>query len=352
MDTANINTFVRVNGRGNAWPIYLGSTSNFYDNSSLDLANASYSLLGCNKSKFSQSCIEWEVLIDAGHHTAPFLIQNGNRIPEAVVLTHGHMDHTLGLDWVAQSKYRLSNRKHKLAVYASLPVWQFVIQSFPHLKSIINFKELLPGEKVPIDEVDKLNVTAFPVFHGESAKGASMLFFETPNNKSVLFTGDMLCPLLRKADYDAIKSSSYVFIDTNNRYPYPDSNHGSIVASTPTKTSISPYLEEWYSKAALNYLLSPHQLNHYNKIHCEYFEEYLTDFKHVSELPHTVLEFAQKSKIKQICLIHFGGMEDEKYYNHNCPTTNELQKWTTEKFKKAEINARIHVPFTGDVYQL
>jgi ribonuclease BN (tRNA processing enzyme) len=137
------STFIRVNGRGNAWPVFLGSSSEFYDaGNSEDLSNASFSIINYFESKNDPAKINWEVLIDAGNHTVPFLIQHGNRIPNAVLLTHGHMDHTLGLDWVAQSRYYLSDKREKLSVYATFQVWKFVVQSYPHLQKIITFKSL------------------------------------------------------------------------------------------------------------------------------------------------------------------------------------------------------------------
>lgn len=348
-----MHTFVRVNGRGNAWPVFLGGKSKFYNTSSEDLSNASYSLINCNKGVLSADATQWEVLIDAGHHTVPFLIKNGNRIPEAVVLTHGHMDHTLGLDWVAQSRYRLSNFQEKLSVYATLPVWEFVVQSFPHLKSIINYHELLPAKRTAIDEANGLFATAFPVFHGESAKGASMLLFETTENKSVIFTGDMLCPLLRKRDYDKIKNANIIFIDSNNRFPYPASNHGSIVAHAPNSHSVATELTNWFNKASLNYLLSPHNRHSFNQTHHNYFNEFLNDYKEVEELPHTVFDFAKLSNITNFELIHYGGMEDINFHKTPEISSSELQEWVNEQALANQLpNTRFNIPKTNNITKL
>lgn len=345
----NEHSFVRVNGRGNAWPVFLGGESRFYDsNSSKDLSNASFSLLGCSNSSFNLQHINWEVLIDAGHHAVPFLIQNGNRIPEAVVLTHGHMDHTLGLDWVAQSRYYLSDKKQKLKVYATCQVWGFVKQSYPHLENIILFEELLPANTTEIKEVEGLKVTAYPVFHGKSAIGASMLFFETPDNKSVIFTGDMLCPLLRKRDYHQISKANCVFIDSNNRFPYPSSNHGSIISNSP-KDNSGTYLQNWFENTELQVLVSPHKRIESNKIHQEYFNEFLNDWNSVREISHSVMDFARATKIPRFYLIHYGGMEDLKYHCATPISDTELRIWVSQEALKLNIEPQFLIPDTGDV---
>ncbi len=347
-DTENI--YVRVNGRGNAWPVFLGGSSKFYNaQSSNDLAGASYSLISSDTNKQTN----WEVLIDAGHHTAPFLIKNGNRIPEAIVLTHGHMDHTLGIDWVAQSKYFLSGQKAKYPLYATLPVWEFVKQSYPHLSKIIDFRELTAGVETSIQEVDGLKVTAFPVYHGESAKGASMLFFNYSENNKVLFTGDMLCPLLRKKDYHTISQAQAVFIDSNNRYPYPLSNHGSITRLDPKTNKHSSYIEDWLSKVNMNYLVTPHCRSKYNEAHHNYFDELLNDFPKPAMLPLTIIEFAQRTQIQEINLVHYGAMEDKTYYNQEQLTSEELEHWANQEAIKSNLNEyRFIVPKTGYSFNL
>ena len=340
--------FVRVNGRGNAWPMFLGGSSEFYSTNSKDLSNASFSLIGCNDEELSADSVEWEVLIDAGHHTVPFLIQNGNRIPNAVLLTHGHMDHTLGLDWVAQSKYRLSNHSQKLTVYATSQVWAFVQQSYPHLSSIIDFIELLPGLETEITQVPNLFVTAYPVFHGESARGACMLLFKTNTGKTALFTGDMLCPILRKQDYDIVNKADILFIDANNRYPYPKSYHGSIIANHP---NIKEYKEAWLNKASVNYLITPHARHKYNEVHHRYFEEFVQECKHVNTLPISVFEFC-KLREKTTCLVHYGGAEDIKYYNAEPISTSQLKTWVEQQAKEQNMKCKFDVPEVGDLFKL
>ena len=58
------SVFTRVNGRGNAWPVFLGSTHPFYDTNDIrDLANASYSIIGMETEDYSTDFISlWQSL--------------------------------------------------------------------------------------------------------------------------------------------------------------------------------------------------------------------------------------------------------------------------------------------------
>lgn len=228
-----MQTIVRVNGCGNAWPVFLGDKNRFYEFTSEDLSNSSYSLISFDGKDYLSGEILWEILVDAGNHTAPFLIQHENRIPEAIVLTHGHTDHTLGIDWIAQSYFFKYDKKKRYPLYCTRLVWESVKRSYPQLEHVISYTELLPAVETDIAEVKGLTVTSFPVFHGSGARGASMLLFKTDKGKQVLFTGDMLCPLFRRSDFELVSSADIIFIDTNNRFPNPDTNHISFVRTQP-----------------------------------------------------------------------------------------------------------------------
>ena len=229
-----MNLYVRVNGCGNAWPVFLGTDHPFYNRMAADdLGSASYSIFSCRDESFSAETTAWEVVIDAGHNTVPFMLQHENRIPDALLFTHGHLDHILGADWIAQSLNFTGQHHEKLPVYATEQVWQQVLQTIPHIRNAVAFYALKPGRKQPVKQIPGLCISAFPVFHGEGARGSAMLLVEYTNGEStsaVLFTGDLLFPMLRNKDYLTLSEAQALYIDCSNRFSYPASNHLSFTA--------------------------------------------------------------------------------------------------------------------------
>ena len=104
-----MNVCIRVNGRGNAWPLELGAPySPRYSllvKQSQEFANTSLSILGI-EGNATNGELKWEILFDIGQGVMPFLIQQNNRLPDAVLLSHPHYDHVSGLDWLVQSYKR------------------------------------------------------------------------------------------------------------------------------------------------------------------------------------------------------------------------------------------------------
>ena len=160
------------------------------------MANASFSILGLKGDEIVTDPIQWSLLIDAGHGAVQQIIKNENRIPEAILLTHHHLDHTLGIDWVIQSFWFKHDKQKKYPVYASALCWEHTVAAYPHLQNMVELVELTPGKTIKIKEVNGVKVTAYPVCHGPRAFGAMMLVLNFENGKKVIFTGDCLCPLL------------------------------------------------------------------------------------------------------------------------------------------------------------
>lgn len=340
---------IRTNGRGNAWPIPLGQQHPFYDiNNVNDLANASFSILKKENTK-----IEKEVLIDAGHGTIQFLLQNQNRIPEAIVLTHPHIDHTLSVDWVAQSYYRFTKKKYPL--YASKMCWELTLQFFPHLEKIIDFKELLPACEHEIEEFTGLSVTFYPAFHGESALGAGMLFFNYSKSNTfskALFTGDLLCPLLREGDYKELSGCEVIYVDCNNRFPYPKSNHWSIAKPDHFGNSPSELFTNWYNEKGknLSWLCRPNIPIEFNPQIHNYFNDFIRQQSIKNTIPFTVFDFGKKIKPKNVNLVHYSGKEDNQHNNHEIMNETKLKKWANESAKKIGLKSKFLVPKVGDEF--
>lgn len=350
-----MKTVVRVNGTGSAWPVMIGDSHPLYSTGRVeDLSNASYSLMRFDGHEPKTGTIEWEVMIDMGHHTIPYLIRNENRIPEIVALTHGHPDHFFGIDWVVQSYYSKYGIRKKYPVYATKPVWESVLHTFGYLNQIAELKELLPGTKIPVEEIEGLTITAFPVFHGDTALGASMLLFE--NNisgmKPVLFTGDLLCPLWRKKDLSILRNTTLIFIDCTNRFPCPGYNHMSFTNKMPLSIAESNILTEWLRKIGITNLIGPHVDPKSDENVVKYFEEFLIDWKNHTELVYCITDFLKLIPVPWVNLVHYAGTEDRKFYNQQIFGRLELKEWADKIASEEGINSVFCYPEVGQMFEL
>lgn len=335
---------IRTNGRGNAWPVPLGKEHPFYDKNNFeDLANASFSIIQSPDGK----AIEKELLVDAGHGAIQYLLAHGNRIPEAIFLTHPHIDHTLSIDWIIQSHWR--QRGTKYSVYASPLCAEQTLQHFPQIAHMVDFKLLLPAKPIKIAEFEEMQVRFYPVFHGESAMGAGMLLFEY-QNKKILFTGDILLPLLRKTDYEYLQNCDVVYTDANNRYPYPNSNHWSILRPELIGEKKSKFLEEWLKSKGnkINWLIRPNLPAKFNKSIHGYFEKFLSEIYSGQDLSLSVFDFSKKINARKVFLVHYSGSEDFKHYGKEILNTQQLQSFVDKKTKQTDLKTIFKVPEVGE----
>lgn len=336
--------YIRTNGRGNAWPVPLGKEHPFYDRKNIeDLANASFSIIQSP----DKSTIEKELLIDAGHGAIQYLIGHGNRIPDAIFLTHPHIDHTLSIDWIIQSYRRQTGKK--FPVYASPLCWEQTLTNFPQISQMVDFKPLFPAKPIQVAEFEGIQVRFYPVFHGESAAGAGMLLFEY-QNKKMLFTGDILIPLLRKTDFEYLQNCDFVYTDANNRYPYPNSNHWSLIRPEMIGEEKSSYLNNWLQSKGkkFNWLVRPNLPLKFNKTIHGYFNKFLEEAYSGNELSLSVFDFAKQINAKKVFPVHYSGGEDFKHYGKEIFNTVELQNFVDEKAKQLGLESKFMIPKVGD----
>lgn len=337
---------LRINGRGNAWPVFLGQEHPFYNRQRYeDLANTSCSLFKKRNTKKNE--IEWELLIDAGHGTVQYLLQNHNRIPEAIFITHPHIDHFLGIDWIIQSYSKTYQKPYP--VYATILTWKKILTAFPHLETLVNFNELTPYSSVSVNEVSDIQVTAYPVYHGQYAGGAAMFLFEN-DNKKILFTGDLLCPLLKETDFANLENVDLLVTDANNRFPYPQSNHWSI--TTKIDENKSSFLKDYINKHSVGLLLSPH-LKPYTPIYySNCFDYFLNQEFTIQYFIFDSLSFVEQIQPKQVVFLHYSGNEDKKYYQESILNSCELQAWIKNIIRNHSVETTVTVPYVGQCFDI
>ena len=344
---------LRINGRGNAWPVPLGQEHPFYSpNLGEDYANASFSIISVEGSSIARETIRWEVLIDAGHGIVPFLLKHNNRIPEAIVLTHPHFDHILGIDWIVQSYYRF-NHKKAYPVYATKPCWNAVLRTLPHLERLVDFIELRQGVETEIEGIAGLKIISYPVYHGEHAPGASILCFRVTTSLGktgkAVFSGDLLLPLLRNEDYACLTNANYLIADANNRFPYPRTNHWSITDS-PKITTETDFFNTWKAGLSPVNLITLHIHMDERIKNGTYFSDFMKEQEKELTMPFNVFEFVKRIKPQNTLLVHYSGWEDKKYYNQEILNETQLEKWITEEAAKKNIPTRFIVPKVGETF--
>ena len=343
--------FLRINGRGNAWPVPLGQENPFYcRNGEIEYANASFSLMRFKKGIKDREYLKTELMIDAGHGSIPNLLRTYNRIPDALFITHPHFDHILGIDWIAQSYFRFNN-KQKYPLYATEYCWNTILETIPHLEEIIAFHPLRPGVTTKIHEADQVFVTTFPVFHGVSAKGAAMFLFEIGREKhsKVLFSGDVLFPLLNKQAYEKLMNVDYCVVDSNNRFPYPRSNHWSMTTGNINgQKSLNSFIDNLNLKIVLESQTGFSSGNRYS----EYFQYFKNQSDWENGIPFTVFNLIEQILPKTVIPVHYSGLEDEKYYNKSILNSIEMQNWLNNSAQEFGLSTTFVIAEIGDFFSV
>jgi hypothetical protein len=345
---------IRVNGRGNAWPLDLGEQPNSLRHSELvdkhnEYSNTSFSITAVPRYA-GQSKERTHLLLDIGQGIVPFLIRQGSGFPNALIVSHSHFDHIAGLDWLVQTYAR--HHAEKLPVFTSRPCWDAILAShFSYLENKLELNELLPGDRQQIGENGGVGITGYPAFHGDFAPGAMMILLDFFDKRwRALFTGDLLCPLLRPEDWDELHGIDVVCVDTNTRFPCPNSGHWSIVDHDPGKQGMSDRLKAWHQGQHPSYLVTPH-VQRFEERKYAYFDQFLRDAYNGKPPCLSIFEFIERIEPKQVHLVHYSGYEDLQNHGEAIMTDNALIAWTKAEWPNA-TSPSWDVPKPGDLVGL
>ncbi|MEN8203811.1 MAG: MBL fold metallo-hydrolase [Bacteroidota bacterium] len=337
---------LRIHGKGNAWPVPLGETHPYYDRSNTrELSNAAFSLHVMEGNDIFSS-----ILVDAGHGTIQSLISGSNRIPDCICLTHGHMDHTLSVDWIVQSYWRKHDKKRPYPIYATKPVYEFFIQSYPHLSDQVDFRILDFGKGISLDHDASIKLTAYPAYHGQGAYGASMLLFE-PAGRKILFTGDLLTPLLRKVDYTALQDIDLLVVDSNNRFPWPRTNHWSFAGDPDQHLGRSEVMVQYFAGISWKQLMHPYKLSSLNPVSRDYFMQAGEEWS-LPQQPLSIMEFLEKTNPRSVMPVHYSGAEDLKYHGKDILAPDELANWIFSVSRNAGLKSEYVFPDAGELINI
>ena len=146
-----------------------------------------------------------QVLIDPGPDLRAQIIRESLPPPDAVLITHEHGDHYLGLDELLCFRRNLPREKWRpLPVYASQEAWPQIERRFDYLLGSLLEKRLAIAGQPLSGEPFGPSFTCRPVktIHGATAPGAVGYVFEVTHQGRMLrlgYTSDMTGP----ADPDA-----------------------------------------------------------------------------------------------------------------------------------------------------
>ncbi|MBI1763923.1 MAG: MBL fold metallo-hydrolase [Acidobacteria bacterium] len=323
---------IRVNGRGNAWPLELGANGTrhrLHRCSAFEYANTSLSIVGYASKDDVEP--EWEVLFDVGQGVVPFLIQTSNRLPDAVLISHPHYDHVAGLDWLGASNRRNRQDKAKLPIFATTPCWAEIAGRFPWLNADFALNELGLRQKISIAAAPGLSVTAFPVFHGAFAPGACLMLLEYEEGDShakAILSGDLLTPLIAPHDYDLLSGAAIAYVDTNTRFPWPKTGHWSLTDKASKGALDTNPLKTWFGTQDVDRLLAPHKEAQGFEAFCESFKSSINS---LHELCWSIDTFVKWTAPQSVALVHYSGYEDAKEHNEPILTDTELLDWVSSE---------------------
>jgi len=251
------------------------------------------------------------------------------------------MDHTLQL--------QVHGKGNAYPVYTSQSVFETLIGSYPHLEKLVTHIPLEYGRSLDMQHAPGFKLTAFPVYHGPAAKGASMLCFEA-GGKKVLFTGDLFSTLLRTRDLGTLAGPDILVADTNNRFPWPRTNHWSFSGTPGEGVSRGSILTEFIDNLSWESLTAPHLRSKSGRREA-YFGELMAEAA-PGDQSCTILEFLRLIRPAGLMPVHYSGTEDLKYHGEPRLDPAELESWLKRTMEVQEIQTNLVMPVSGKIYTI
>ncbi len=135
------------------------------------------------------------ILVDCGPDLSLQMRRSGMTRPDAVIITHEHGDHFLGLDDLLSFRRSVPQEAWSpIPVYATEKSWQNIEVRFSYLLgSLIEKRPAIPG--IPLQGI-QTRIIPFKTFHGPSAAGSVGYALEddSSNNKPfrLVYTSDLI----------------------------------------------------------------------------------------------------------------------------------------------------------------
>jgi phosphoribosyl 1,2-cyclic phosphate phosphodiesterase len=164
------------------------------------------------------------ILIDCGPDIARQWWANGVQGLDAVLITHEHGDHYLGLDELeALRRSSDPERWSPVPTYATAETWQAIEQRFAYLlNKTLGKRVAIPGEI--LSGLETL-VVPFKTFHGYMAKGSVGYLFDH-GGKKLVYTSD----LMHVEDQEEILEEPHVLVIQSHWLNEPRVNRPSLLS--------------------------------------------------------------------------------------------------------------------------
>ncbi len=118
-----------------------------------------------------------KILVDCGPDVRTQMMRYDVELPDAVIITHEHGDHYLGLDDLLAFRRAATKESWKpIPVYATEKTWESIEVRFSYLMgSLIERRDAVPGQRLP---GLKMQVVPFKTYHGPTAPGSVGLMIQ------------------------------------------------------------------------------------------------------------------------------------------------------------------------------